>query len=279
MAKLQLIAKSQMRPTKIYRSSEQGVALIVVLLFLVLIMLAGVMAVRQSNTDLKTATSDQINTLLLQSSDSANQKLETMVNGKTNSVEYRDAMSIVGVFGHFILNPNNQGNEYVYCFNPRNKKYLTEFATIRAGTGFWSGLNNGVCDYKKDDGYTSARQTVMTQVSVTTTPRNPSEESFGHVVIGKEIENSSSRKYQFDIRATSVLPAYNEPKTAGKDCLAETSIPGASGIPSLKCLQSANTPNKMLYEQANVANESTATTCVAFGVGSGLNNKCLLASP
>ena len=50
-----------------YRRTEQGATLIVVLLFLVLIMIAGVIAVRQSNTDLKIATSDQINTVLLQS--------------------------------------------------------------------------------------------------------------------------------------------------------------------------------------------------------------------
>ena len=67
-----------------YRSTEQGATLIVVLLFLVLIILAGAIAVRQSTTDLKIATSDQINTVLLQSADSANQKLEMM---KKNEIE------------------------------------------------------------------------------------------------------------------------------------------------------------------------------------------------
>ena len=61
-------------------SHQRGAALIVVLLFLVLILLAGAIAVRQSTTDLRTATADQINTLLLQSADSGNQKLEAMVN-------------------------------------------------------------------------------------------------------------------------------------------------------------------------------------------------------
>lgn len=61
--------------------SQQGAALIVVLLILILIMLVGTMAVRQSTTNLKVATSDQINTLLLQSADGANIQLEQMVNG------------------------------------------------------------------------------------------------------------------------------------------------------------------------------------------------------
>ncbi len=73
-----------------YRSNERGATLIVVLLFLVLIMLAGAIAVRQSSTDLKIATSDQINTVLLQSSDSANQKLEMMLNGSSTTTEYKD---------------------------------------------------------------------------------------------------------------------------------------------------------------------------------------------
>jgi Tfp pilus assembly protein PilX len=81
-----------------YRSSERGATLIVVLLFLVLIMLAGAIAVRQSNTNLKVATSDQINTVLLQSSDSANQKLEMMINGSPTTSEYQDVVSVAGVF-------------------------------------------------------------------------------------------------------------------------------------------------------------------------------------
>ncbi|MGY8855961.1 MAG: pilus assembly PilX family protein, partial [Pseudomonadales bacterium] len=51
-------------------SAQRGAVLIVVLLFLTLIILVGVIAVRNSSTDLKLATSDQINTVLLQSSDS-----------------------------------------------------------------------------------------------------------------------------------------------------------------------------------------------------------------
>ena len=90
-----------------YRSNEQGATLIVVLLFLVLIMLAGVIAVKQSSTDLKIATSDQINTVLLQSSDSANQKLEMMLNGSSTTTEYKDVTSAAGVFGHFLLDADN----------------------------------------------------------------------------------------------------------------------------------------------------------------------------
>lgn len=270
-----------------YRNSEQGATLIVVLLFLVLIMLAGAIAVRQSNTDLKVATSDQINTVLLQSSDSANQKLEVMLNGKPTSSEYQDVTSAAGVFGHFLLNPDNATNEFIYCFNPRTKKYLTANATIKTPArvgppsvpaGYWNGLNNGICDYTNGADYTSARQTVMTQMSVTVTPPNPNEERFSNMVIGKEVEDRTSKRYQFDIRATSALPAYSEPVDSEGSCFAKTSINAnvASGKKSLsECMLAASTPSKMLYEQADVENVSSSTVCIPFGKGL-LNSQCVL---
>ncbi|MES1965636.1 pilus assembly protein PilX [Psychrobacter sp. AH5] len=269
-----------------YRSSERGATLIVVLLFIVLIMLAGAIAVRQSNTDLKIATSDQINTVLLQSSDSANQKLEMMLNGSATTTEYKDVTSAAGVFGHFLLNPENATNEFIYCFNPRTKKYLASNASIKVkGTaenpgGYWNSLDNGVCNYNSADGYTSARQTVVTQMSVTVTPPDPNAERFGHVVIGKEIEDRTSKKFKFDIRATSALPSYSEPKANGDNCFAQTSVSEnvATGKKSLNdCMVAAKTPSKMLYEQADVENVSASTKCIPFGRGS-LNTECVLKS-
>lgn len=271
-----------------YRNRERGATLIVVLLFLVLIMLAGAIAVRQSSTDLKIATSDQINTVLLQSSDSANQKLEMMLNGSATTTEYKDVTSAAGVFGHFLLNPENATNEFIYCFNPRTKKYLASNASIKVkgsegnAGGYWNSLDNGVCDYNSADGYTSARQTVVTQMSVTVTPPDPNAESFGHVVIGKEIEDRTSKKFKFDIRATSALPSYNEPEDNGDNCFAQTSIKDnvANGKKSLNdCLKAASTPSKMLYEQADVENVSASTKCIPFGRGTGsLNTECVLKS-
>lgn len=264
-----------------YQSCERGAALIVVLLFLILIMLAGAIAVRQSTTDLKVATSDQINTVLLQSADSANQKLETMVNGNAASTGYMDVTSATGALGHFLLFENNSANEFIYCFNPRTQRYLTNSATVRAPNGgYVDSLNNGVCDYTRAADYTSARQAVMTQVSVALTPSSIDGTPFKHVVIGKEIEDRTSKKYQFDIRATSSLPAYNKPEAGGDKCFEQTSIVSnvAVGKKSLnECLLAASTPSKMLYEQADVENVSSSIKCYPFGRGS-LNSQCVLST-
>lgn len=278
---------SRLTPTDInsavvYRQSEQGATLIVVLLFLVLIMLAGAIAVRQSNTDLKVATSDQINTILLQSSDSGNQKLENMINGDPSSEPYKDVTSSAGVFGHFLLDDKNIGNEFIYCFNPRTQKYLTANATIRDPSGgYWSGLNKGICDYNSADGYTSNRQTIVTQMSVTTTAPDPDGEAFSQMVIGKEVEDRTSQRYRFDIRATSALPAYHEPKDGTGSCFTKISITDvATGKNAMNdCMLASMTPSKMLYEQVDVENVSASTVCIPFGKGSGsLDSKCVLAS-
>lgn len=274
---------TDIRSAVVYRQSEQGATLIVVLLFLVLIMLAGAIAVRQSNTDLKVATSDQINTILLQSSDSGNQKLENMINGDPSSEPYKDVTSSAGVFGHFLLDDRNVGNEFIYCFNPRTQKYLAANATIRDPSGgYWSGLNKGICDYTIADGYTSNRQTIVTQMSVTTTAPDPDEEAFSQMVIGKEVEDRTSQRYRFDIRAISALPAYHEPKDGDDSCFTKISITDvATGKNAMNdCMLAAMTPSKMLYEQVDVENVSASTVCIPFGKGSGsLDNKCVLASP
>lgn len=264
-----------------YRSTEQGATLIVVLLFLVLIMLAGAIAVRQSTTDLKVATSDQINTVLLQSADSANQKLEGMVNGSPASEGYQDITSATGALGHFLLFEDNKTNEFIYCFNPRTQRYLTNSATVRARAGgYVDSLNNGICNYSNAADYTSERQAVMTQVSIALTPPSANESPFEHVVIGKEVENRTSKKFKFDIRPTSSLPAYSRPEAGGDKCFEQTSISSnvAAGKKSLNdCLLAASTPSKMLYEQADVENVSSSTKCYPFGRGS-INSQCVLST-
>lgn len=63
-------------------SSQSGIALIAVLLFLILIMIVGAIAVRQAGVDLNVATSDQVGTLLLNNSDSVLAHIE-MVAGES----------------------------------------------------------------------------------------------------------------------------------------------------------------------------------------------------
>lgn len=206
-----------------------------------------------------------------------------MVNANPSSQAYKDITSVSGAIGHFLLNSDNATNEFIYCYNPREKKYLAKNATIlKKGGGYWSGRNSGYCDYTSADSYNSDRQTSMTQMNIAVTAPNANAEPFSQMVVGKEVENRTSKKFKFDIRATAALPAYAEPKVGSDKCFEQTAIQDnvSAGKSSLiECMRKANTPSKMLYEQADVENMSSSTNCIPFGKGTGtLSSKCTLAS-
>ena len=122
----------------------------------------------------------------------------------------------------------------------------------------------------------------MTQMNIAVTAPDANAEPFSQMVIGKEVENRTSKKFKFDIRATAALPAYAEPKVGSDKCFEQTAIqdnvkPGKSSL--IECMRKANTPSKMLYEQADVENMSSSTKCIPFGRGTGtLSSRCTLTS-
>lgn len=258
-----------------YPSTQQGAVLIVVLLFLVLIILAGVIAVRQSTTDLKLATSDQINALLLQSADNANQSIEQSINGSSDSDIYQAMLSRSGPFGHFILDTNSTNHEYVFCFRPRDRFFDINRTTILLPDGSnILGGSKGYCNPSSQADYASNRNTSMTQVNITLTPPDINNEAFGSYTIGQDSGTISSQAYTFDINNTSILPAYADPKIGNKNCFEQTSRVMETTSKSTDtiggCMSKAGVPSTILYEQANVENLSLRTKCVDFGKGKGL---------
>lgn len=119
-------------------------------------------------------------------------------------------------------------------------------------------------------------------MNIAVTPTETEAEPFSQIVVGKEVENRTSKKFKFDIRATAALPAYAEPKVDSDKCFEQTAIqdnvkPGKSSL--IECMREANTTSKMLYEQADVENMSSSTNCIPFGKGTEeLSSKCTLTS-
>ena len=261
--------------------TQQGAVLIVVLLFLVLIIFAGVIAVRQSTTDLRLATSDQINTLLLQSADNANESIEQSINGSSDSVSYKDMLSRIGPFGHFILGSKSIEHEYVFCFRPRGRFLDVNKTTIAtAGGGNVLGSNKGYCNPANAADYASNRNASMTQVNIALTPPNAANEAFGSYTIGQDTGEISSQAFMFDINSTAILPAYAGATDAAKNCFKQTSkydnvtnknetIAG--------CMAAAGVSSTVLYEKASVENQSRGAKCVSFGKdkNSGKSNDVL----
>lgn len=251
-------------------ATERGAVLIVVLLFLMLIILAGVIAVKQSTTDLRLATSDQINTLLLQSSDNANQNIEQSINGDSDKAIYNDMISRSGPFGHFMLNTDSINHEYIFCFRPRGQFFDINKSSIITPSG--SLTDNGYCNPAKSDDYISARNASMTQVNVALTPPSATNEAFGSYTIGQDSSEISSQAYTFDINSTAVLPAYADTSYDNQDCFKQTSrlhtVSDAEDTIG-GCMAKAGVPSMVIYEMASIENRSKRTKCVDFGKGSG----------
>ncbi|WP_435979810.1 PilX N-terminal domain-containing pilus assembly protein [Psychrobacter sp. DM4] len=260
-------------------STQQGAVLIVVLLFLVLIILGGVIAVKNSTTDLRLATSDQINTLLVQSADNANQNIEQSINGGSSDPMYIAMTSSGGPFGHFMSKIGNIDDEYIFCFRPRGEFFNINRATINVpGGGNVSGSDNGYCNPAVPDDYVSQRNASMTQVSVSLTPPNPDYEVFRNYTIGQDGSKISSQAFLFDINSTAILPSYAGSSTAAADCLEQTSkyesvVDKDDTIAG--CMAQAGVPSTALYEMANVENQSQRTKCADLGVGNGKSTELL----
>lgn len=244
-------------------SGQRGAVLIVVLLFLTLIILAGVIAVRNSTTDLKLATSDQINTVLLQSSDSVNNKIEMSVNSFPTNEQYKQIMGITGIFGYYFLG-NNDEDIIDFCYRPRSAFFNIDNAVIRRGTGKIVKNTTGYCDPTNATDYTSNRNTTMTQVMIKNVSATANTGPFEQMTLGSDSEEKTSQMYTFDIYSTSVLPAYGSARDDKvKECFAKDASNDVDGV--TKCMTDNNIPSKMLVEQVDVANIQNSDYCTYFG--------------
>lgn len=246
-------------------SHQRGAVLIVVLLFLMLIMIVGVIAVRNSSTDLKLATSDQINTLLLQSSDSVNNKIEMSVNGSPASDQYKQITGITGIFGYYILE-NNSEDVIDFCYRPRSSFFNIDNAVIRRNTGRLVDNTTGYCDPTKATDYTSNRNTTMTQVMVKNISATANSGNFEHMNLGADSDEKTAKMHTFEVYSTSVLPAYGRAKDDKiKECFEKDASDKVDGV--IQCMNDNNIPSKMLVEQVDLANIQNSELCDFFGNG------------
>lgn len=244
-------------------SDQRGAVLIVVLLFLTLIILVGAIAVRNSSTDLKLATSDQINTVLLQSSDSVNNKIEMSVNGLPTDEQYKQIMGITGIFGYYFLG-NNDDDIIDFCYRSRSAFFNIDNAVIRRGAGKIVNNTTGYCDPTNATDYTNNRNTTMTQVMIKNVSATANNGAFEHMTLGSDSKEETSKMYTFDIYSTSVLPAYGNAKDDKvKECFGKNASDSVDDV--TKCMTDNNIPSKMLVEQVDVANIQSSDYCTYYG--------------
>ena len=215
----------------------------------------------------KLSKSDQINTLLLQSADNANQNIEQSINGSSDADAYDAMIARGGPFGHFILTDYSVDNEYVFCFRPRAQLFNINLTTILTPDG--TIPNTGYCNPTKSDDYVSKRNTSMTQVNVALTPPSAENEAFASYTIGQGSDSLASKAFMFDINSTAVLPSYADVGNCFEQTSrlhTETDVKKTIG----GCMAEKGVPSTIIYEMAEVENQSLRTACVDFGKGSGL---------
>lgn len=285
-------------------TSQNGATLIVVLMFLLLIIVVGVIAVRNSMTSLRLATSDQVDTLLLTTSDTSNKNIENIINDPTYSSEKANILGSLGFFGYFLNTgaTSNRGDQVLFCYRPRQSYFFKmSEATIITPSGqsklVGGAGSSGFCRPSQAGDFVNARQNVMTQVSVT----RPNTQSlpvtpFGNVPLEITInsDDATSSSPSFRIHSTSFLPAMSKVSDAKiSECLEKPSENAASFVAGIdeddstqntyfgetrnECLAKIGVPTKVLVKEAKLENDVNSENCIDKGYGKGdgkISQKC-----
>ncbi|WP_372811337.1 pilus assembly PilX family protein [Pseudoalteromonas nigrifaciens] len=278
-------------------TSQNGATLIVVLMFLLLIIVVGVIAVRNSMTSLRLATSDQVDTLLLNTSDTANKNIENIINDPDYNSEKANILGSLGFFGYFLNTgaTSNRGDQIIFCYRPRQSYFFKmSEATVMTASGQskligGADLSGGFCRPSRASDFVNARQNVMTQVSVT----RPNTQSlpvtpFGNVPLEITInsDDATSSSPSFRIHSTSFLPALSNVSDAKiTECLKKPSENAASFVAGVdkddptqstyfgetrnECLAKIGVPAKVLVKEAKLENDVNSENCIDEGYGKG----------
>lgn len=284
--------------------NQQGVALVVVLLFLILIILAGAIAVRNSTTDLRLATSEQAEILLLNTADNTNRSIEQIINADINDqnamTQKNLALSSAGMFGYFmnIGTEENRGDQIVFCYRPRSEYFfrMNEATVIDPSGGSklttGSTSSGGFCRIGKAEDFSSARNNVMTQVAITRPSSDMvAAEPFEYVPLQQSITtgNVTSTSPNFRLFSTSFLPGMTQAsETDILKCLKkpnqnasdygyaakdekDADITKYFDETMTQCLAKLSVPAKTLVEDVKLENLLTSEKCLNYGKGNANN--------
>lgn len=171
---------------------QNGAAILVVLIILLVITLLGVTAVRMGLTSLSIATNSQVSALLFQAADTGLVTFEQRVNTNVAAAALPS-----GIIGPAL---NTPGVEMPYC--------ITTADRLKAG-------NCAAGDF------TSEREAVLNQIAVEV-PAAADGSPMRAVVLGTDLDRTGISAYRVSVHSTSVLPVFGaaDSEEIG-DCLVE----------------------------------------------------------
>jgi hypothetical protein len=251
--------------------SQSGVVLIVVLLTLILIMIVGAIAVRQSTTDLKVATADQVNKLLFQANDAALLKVE-----KEDRILSKRRDKVDTLKG-YMSSSGRQGHEVSFCVRPRSSKLFSilEISELNKNSELLTTRSNGYCDPNNSDDYVSEGR-VITQMTFVRADDSATERVFG-----REVEGTLSNDFEqaetggnvtiecttFIGYVTSVMPALSKAPLGNASSNDVTSVAGCLKQPRRgavtvdSCLMALGTPFQT--QQQTYLNQPLGIQCIS----------------
>lgn len=251
------------------KNSQSGAALIVVLLVLILILIVGAISVRNSTTDLRVATADQVNKLLFQANDAAFMKVEKEDRILSNSREDEDVLK------GYMSDSERSGHEVSLCVRPRSDKLFSilEISERNEDGDLLLNKANGYCDPSNNDDYVSEGR-VITQLSFVRSAESTS------ATFTKEVQSTYSRDQStssaagqpllgcttFEGYATSVIPALSDVSLGDADSTGTDSIAGCFKQPRVgtttvdTCLAALGVPYQTHIQQ--YINEPTGVQCL-----------------
>lgn len=191
---------------------QRGATMIIVLIVLLLVAIAGTIALRSGLFGMRLSTNSQVGNLLIQNNDSALFKFEDM---KTINIQRNFAL---GGMYHYLLDPANASDELVFCYDAKNNDtFNTTNASIINEDN--SLERNSFCNVSKGS---SERGAIITQVHLR---RNYTDD---RIAQGRTL-NSSTPTIQNNINlsviAVSVMPAFGSSKdTEIADCFKKTAF-------------------------------------------------------
>ncbi|MCU4378597.1 pilus assembly protein PilX [Acinetobacter haemolyticus] len=223
------------------RRDQQGSTLVIVLVVLLLVIIIGTLAIRQSISSLKLVTNNQIQTLLLQSSDAALLALQN----PNNTPDIAAANGIVG----FFRNEDNYDKELILCFRGDQP-----FSLSNASWLYWHNATpqrqkmatqGGACS--DDDKDVAGRKAVVTQIHIKRATGS-STQPFADLARGTDAVNAKTEQsLRLQVYVTSVMKGLATSKSdlfdSRNGCLNQSIAPpvGVQGL--IACLKE----KKVLY--------------------------------
>ncbi|MDO4896160.1 MAG: pilus assembly protein PilX [Moraxella sp.] len=196
---------------------EQGAVMIVVLVVLLLVAIAGTIALRSGVFGMRLSTNSQVGKLLSNNNDSALTKFEDM-----NMDEVWKNFTVGGMYYHLLDNATAD-DELVFCYDTKKSDIFT---LTNAGIIKYNDSTEKTPNFCTHETFSSKRGIVITQVHLR---KNTAETELAEGYTVSTSIPSIANNINLSLSAISVMPSYSNETAAADttgidDCLKRTAF-------------------------------------------------------